>query len=62
MQLVAAVLILYNVTNPNTKLGLLALFTVLFAASVGILTNARRAEVFGTTAAWVYHSKCYDIC
>ena len=51
VQLVAAVLILYNVTNPKMKLGLLALFTVLFAASAGLLTNARRAEVFGTTAA-----------
>ena len=51
MQLVIAVVALYNVTSPNTKLGLLALLTVLFAASVGILTNARRAEVFGTTAA-----------
>lgn len=51
MQLVIAVVTLYNITNPNTKLGLLALFTVIFAMSVGLLTNARRAEVFGTTAA-----------
>ena len=28
------------------------MFTTLFAASVGILTNARRAEVFGATAAY----------
>ncbi|KAK8107055.1 uncharacterized protein PG998_009068 [Apiospora kogelbergensis] len=50
--LFGAILILYNVKSPNAKLGLVTLFTVLFAASAGLLTNARRAEVFGTTAAY----------
>lgn len=49
--LVGAILVLYNVEDANKKLGFLALFTVLFVASVGLLTNARRAEVFGATAA-----------
>jgi len=36
----------------NAQLGVIATFTVLFAASVGVLTNARRAEVFASTAAY----------
>lgn len=31
---------------------MVALFTFLFAAFVALLTNARRAEVFGATAAY----------
>jgi len=31
---------------------MIAGFTVLFAASVGLLTNARTVEVFGGTAAY----------
>ncbi|KAK7937261.1 uncharacterized protein PG986_014129, partial [Apiospora aurea] len=50
--LFGAILILYNVRSPTVKLGLVALFTVLFAASARLLTNARRAEVYGTTAAY----------
>jgi hypothetical protein len=42
---------LYNIKTDDLKLGLIALFTIIFAASVGLLTNARRAEVFGATAA-----------
>jgi hypothetical protein len=33
-------------------LGLLTVFTLLFAGSIGLLTNARRAEVFAATAAY----------
>ncbi|KAK8091518.1 hypothetical protein PG997_001879 [Apiospora hydei] len=50
--LFGAILILYNVRSPNVKLGLVTLFTMLFAAPAGLLTNARRAEVYGTTAAY----------
>jgi chromate transport protein ChrA len=49
--LVGAVVALYNTRSDNLKLGLIALFTVLFAASVGLLTNAKKVEVFGATAA-----------
>lgn len=49
--LVGAIAVLYKVRSPELKLGLIGLFTAIFAASVGILTNARRAEVFGATAA-----------
>ena len=33
-------------------LGLIAMFMVLFAASVAVLTNAKRSEVFAATAAY----------
>jgi hypothetical protein len=49
--LVGAIAILYNVRSDNLKLGLIGLFTTIFAASVGLLTNSKRAEVFGATAA-----------
>lgn len=50
--LVGAVVVLNILKQRKTQLGLIAMFTVLFAASVGILTNARRAEIFGSTAAY----------
>jgi len=55
--LVAALLLigsitgLYFVTNDAAKLGMLAAFTVAFVLSVGLMTNARRAEIFAATAA-----------
>lgn len=51
--LVGAILVLYKVANNDLRLGLIALFTVVFAASVGLLTKASMAEVFGATAASV---------
>lgn len=54
--LVGAILVLYKVSNNDLRLGLIALFTVVFAASVGLLTNASMAEVFGATAASVIPS------
>ncbi|KAF2452824.1 hypothetical protein BDY21DRAFT_404801 [Lineolata rhizophorae] len=50
--LIGAVVTLYLVTSPNLRLGLITTFTVVFAASVGLLTNARRAELFAATAAY----------
>ncbi|PVH93843.1 hypothetical protein DM02DRAFT_603402 [Periconia macrospinosa] len=50
--LIVAIISLYSVANPKAKLGLIALYTLLFALSVALLTNARRAEVFGATAAY----------
>lgn len=49
--LIGAIVVLYKVKSPDTKLGLLGVFTVAFAACVGLLTNARRTEIFGATAA-----------
>jgi hypothetical protein len=50
--LISAIISLHVVTNSNAKLGLVAMYTLLFALSVGTLTNARRAEVFAATAAY----------
>ncbi|KAF2829009.1 hypothetical protein CC86DRAFT_368147, partial [Ophiobolus disseminans] len=50
--LVGAIVSLYAITSPKTKLGIVALFTALFASNVGVLTNARRAELFAATAAY----------
>jgi len=33
-------------------MGLIGMFTLLFALVVALLTNARRAEIFGSTAAY----------
>ncbi|OCL01209.1 hypothetical protein AOQ84DRAFT_351025 [Glonium stellatum] len=49
--LVGSIVSLYIVRSPNKKLGMIAAFTVIFASSVGVLTNARRAELFAVTAA-----------
>jgi hypothetical protein len=49
--LFGAILVLYHVTSDPLKLGLLGLFTFLFAATTGLMTNAKRSEVFASTAA-----------
>jgi hypothetical protein len=50
--LIGAIVNLYLVLNPKAKVGLVAMYTMLFAASVALCTNARRAEVFAATAAY----------
>jgi hypothetical protein len=43
---------LYFVKNPYALLGMLGGWTVLFAACVGWLTNAKRDQIFAATAAY----------
>ena len=50
--LVSAIVSLHSVVSDRAKLGLISMYTVLFALSVATLTNARRAEVFASTAAY----------
>ena len=50
--LIGAILSLYIVQDPNTRLAMIAGFTTLCAVSVALMTNARRAEVFAATAAY----------
>lgn len=50
--MIGAILSLYFVTSRDAKLGMVAGFTVVFAFAVAMLTNARRAEMFGATAAY----------
>lgn len=47
-----AILALYLVTSPHVRLGLIALFMVLFAGGIGLLSNAKRSEMFAATAAY----------
>ena len=51
--LVGAIVCLMLVSDRsiNVRVGMIVLFTSLFALVVGFLTNARRAEIFGATAA-----------
>jgi hypothetical protein len=46
--------VLYNVSSsrPGLTLGLIAMFTTLFAITVALITNARKAEIFGSCAAY----------
>lgn len=50
--LFGAIISLYIVQNKHALLGMLSGWTVLFAAYVGLLTNARRDQIFGATAAY----------
>lgn len=50
--LIGAIACLYAVRTPKIRLALIACFTILFAVSIAAMTTARRAEVFGATAAY----------
>lgn len=50
--LFGAIYHLYNVTNAKTKLALVAVYTIAFAVCVGLVTNAKKSEVFGACAAY----------
>jgi hypothetical protein len=50
--LFGAIISLYIVQNEHALLGMLSGWTVLFAACVGLLTSARRDQIFGATAAY----------
>ncbi|KAF2735880.1 hypothetical protein EJ04DRAFT_434191 [Polyplosphaeria fusca] len=49
--LIGAITGLYFVKKPSSLIGLLAAFTTAFAASVGLLTNARKVDIYAATAA-----------
>lgn len=50
--LFGAVCNLYYVTSEEKRLGLIAGYTAAFAAFVGLMTNARKSEVFAACAAY----------
>lgn len=52
LELIGPILGLYFATNNGTRLGMIAAFTVLFALSLRLLSNASRAEIFGASAAY----------
>ncbi|KAH0551488.1 hypothetical protein GP486_007298 [Trichoglossum hirsutum] len=49
--LAGSVVALYSTKLLGVKLGLICVFTVLFAAALVLLTNARQVEIFGASAA-----------
>jgi hypothetical protein len=49
--LFVAILALYYIRSATTKLIMIGVFMLLFAASVGLFTTAKRSEVFAATAA-----------
>lgn len=49
--LVVSIKVLQAVLKPGFRLGLICFFTVIIVLSLKTLTNTRRAEVFGSTAA-----------
>ena len=50
--LIGSIVNLYLVQDNLKRLGLVGVYTAVFAGSVGILSNARRAELFASTAAY----------
>lgn len=50
--LVGAIVGLYYVQDPPKQLLMLGGFTIGFAGALGLLTNARRQDVFAATAAY----------
>ncbi|KAK4182783.1 hypothetical protein QBC35DRAFT_467821 [Podospora australis] len=50
--LVGSMITFYFVKNEVAKLVLIALFTTAFSGCIGVITSARRAEIFAATAAY----------
>jgi len=51
--LLGSIFNLFYVKDAQKRLGLIAMYTSIFAGCVGLLTNARRSEVFAACAAYV---------
>lgn len=50
---IGSIAVLNRVTDSDRRIGCIAGFTLMFALSIAILTNARRVEIFAATAAYV---------
>lgn len=50
--LFGAICNLFYVQRSQVKLGLIAGYTVAFAMAIGLVTNAKRAEIFAASAAY----------
>ena len=57
---VLAVIALYSVSEMLTRLGIIALFTVVFALALMVITKAKRVEIFAATAALVISHPASD--
>jgi hypothetical protein len=51
--LIGAIVVLYYIpaAEMGNRLAVVGVFTFVFAACISLLTNAKRGEIFGTTAA-----------
>lgn len=49
--LIGSIVSLYLVHNDIAKLAMIAAFATLFTLSMSVMTTARRAEIYGATAA-----------
>lgn len=52
MFLIGTIVGFYFVQRPAVKLGMIAAFATAFAGCLGLITNARRVEIFAATAAY----------
>ena len=52
MLLTCPIIVLYFVTNPHARLGLVIAFIVLFALGLSLSTSASRDNIFAATAAY----------
>lgn len=52
VDLVGAIVSLYYIRKPEARLGLIAAFTIVFGLSLRFASNAKRAEIFGASAAY----------
>jgi hypothetical protein len=46
-----SIVVLYYVSNPAAKLGVIVSFNALFSLTLGIVTRCRRIEIFAASAA-----------
>jgi len=50
--MIGAMILLKDIKQDGARLIIVSVFTFVFAAGVGLLTNARRSEVYATTAGY----------
>jgi hypothetical protein len=50
---ILAIVVLFCVGSMKARLGLVALFTIIFTMSLTILTSAKKAEIFAATSTYV---------
>jgi hypothetical protein len=48
---ISSIVILYLVSSMAARLGIVVLFTALFALSLAVFTGAKRVEIFAATSA-----------
>jgi hypothetical protein len=46
-----SIIVLVNVDNTNSRIGIVCSFTALFSLSLALVTSARRVDIFAATAA-----------